>query len=198
VQGSGGATGGSIPGGECKTSADCGGGTCAPVTPGGYLVCLHLPPEVTSCVMPVSPSNQCCTSADCKQGKCYSTESLPYCGGPAMEIYNACMSDTCTTDADCVTNAGTLPEICVPAGAFGYPVRTCFTAYCHTSADCTAHPGGVCAPVSAPCCGTPAGLGCVYPGGCAKNADCGQGNSCQLDPKTGSGVCSSGPVGCPV
>src|SRR5262249_49804380 len=95
--------------------------------------------------------DKCCTSADCTGGaKCYSTGSLPYCGGPAMAIYNECMKDQCTTDADCTGGGADVPMICAPVGAYGVPVRTCFTAYCHTNASCTAKPGGRCAPISQP------------------------------------------------
>ncbi len=183
-----GSVGGSAPGGDCTIDADCDGGTCAPITSGGYLVCLDGPPESTSCMQPVNGMNQCCTSADCTQGKCYSTHSFPSCGGPASPLYNACVDDRCTTDADCVSGAGA-PQACIPAGAYREPVRTCLTAYCHTDADCTAHPCGRCAPVIGPCCSTPAGLGCVYPGGCRRNAECGDGSTCNLDPETGTGVC---------
>ena len=190
--------GGSLPGGDCKTDADCPGGTCGPITPGGWLVCHIVPPQATSCSMPPSPANQCCSSADCKTGQCWSTQTLPYCGGPAEQIYNECMTDQCTSDAECAPGANMPPQLCAPAGTFGEPVRFCFPAYCHTDSDCTAQPSGVCRPVTGPCCSTPLGLGCVYPGGCATSADCGQGDSCQLDPQTGTGTCTSGPVGCPV
>jgi len=184
--------------GDCQTDADCMGGTCAPLTPGGYLVCLDVAPPATSCAVPKTPMDQCCTSADCKGGKaCYSTGVLTLClGGPPPEIYNACVSDQCQSDADCA--AGTAPAICAPAGAFNYPLRECFTAYCRTDADCTAQPCGACVTVSQPCCGVPAGLACVYPGGCSKNADCGQGSTCQIDPAKGAGVCTTAQVICPV
>jgi len=190
-------TGGSLPTGDCTSDADCNGGTCAPITPGGWLVCLNVPPQVTSCAMP-NPNTQCCSSADCKQGGCWSTLMLPYCGGPAQQDYNECMTDQCTSDVQCASDVGAPKPVCAPAGAFGEPVRFCFTGYCHTDADCTAKPGGVCRPVTGPCCSTPLGLGCVYPGGCATQADCGQGNSCTLDTTSGTGTCVSGSQPCPV
>jgi hypothetical protein len=193
------ASGGSAPGGDCTADADCNGGTCAPIAPGGYLLCLDVVPEATSCTTPINGTNQCCTSADCHEGQCYSTGSLPYCGGPAPPLYNTCITDACTTDDDCPATAGAPSQACLPAGAYGEPMRTCYPAYCHTNADCTAHPCGVCAPVVGPCCSTAAGLGCVYPGGCKTNADCGEGTSCELDPETGTGACVSDMGGtCPV
>jgi hypothetical protein len=188
--------GGGSPLGDCQTDADCGTGTCAPLTPGGYLVCLDILPPITSCTSPMS-KNQCCSSADCKSGQaCYSSGVLTECsGGPAVQIYNECVGDACASDADCT--GGASPQICAPAGAFDHPVRACFTAYCHTSADCTAHPGGACVTVTQPCCAVPGGLACVYPGGCRKNADCGENGPCQIDPPTGTGQCLSGVVSCP-
>jgi hypothetical protein len=188
--------GGGHPGGDCKTSTDCPqGGTCAELTPGGYKVCLRSPNETTMCHTPMFPMDQCCTSADCKNGgKCYVSTDLGSCSGPAMASYNECVTDGCTSDAMC---AGSDPAICAPAGAFGYPARECFSAYCKTDADCTAGAGGVCVPISQPCCGGPRGLGCFYPGGCAKDSDCATGQACQLDTKTGAGQCIVN-VGCPV
>ena len=185
--------GGSLPGGDCTTDADCPGGTCAPITPGGWLVCLVVPPEATSCNPPMNQADQCCSSADCKQGQCWSTQTLPYCGGPAMQIYNECMTDACTSDAECVHGADVPPEICAPAGTFGEPVRFCFTAYCHTDADCTAQPGGVCRPVTGPCCAAPVGLGCVYPGGCARTPTAGRGTVACSTPRRASAGASPAP-----
>jgi hypothetical protein len=191
-------TGAGTPTGDCKTDADCSGGTCVAITPGGYLICLHLPPEATTCSAPQPVMDQCCTSADCTGGsKCFSSGTLGQCGGPAMAIENECLADHCTTDADCEGGGADTPMICAPAGAFGFPVRTCFTAYCKVSGDCTEKANGVCAPVDQQCCSIPAGLGCVYPGGCATDSDCAAGDTCQLDFTTGNGVCGSGPVGCP-
>jgi hypothetical protein len=181
--------------GDCATDADCPGGSCAPLTPGGYRVCLDIPPPATSCS---TPMDQCCSAADCPNGApCYSTDVITLCkGGPAMPIFNECVADACATDADCL--GGMAPQICAPAGAFGNPLRSCFRANCHTDADCTAAPCGACVTVSSTCCAVPAGLACVYPGGCRKDADCGAGNSCQIDSSSGASHCVSGLPPCPV
>ena len=192
-------TGGGVspPTGECKTDADCVVGTCTPITPGGYLVCLNPPPEATSCVSPMA-KNQCCTSADCHEGKCYSTATLPHCAGPAGPVYNECLRDQCETDADCVRDAGGPPQICAPIGIYDYyAVRTCIPAYCRTNADCTAHPQGVCVLLSQPCCSIMAGLGCTYPGGCGAGTGCGMQHPCVLNPETGTAECSDGGI-CPI
>jgi hypothetical protein len=185
----------SPPAGDCTTDADCHGGTCAPLTPGGYLVCLNVPPPATPC--PTSLGNECCTSADCTQGKkCLPNKSFPNCG-KGEPLANLCAHDFCTTDAQCVAGANTGPQICNPAGAVGFPVRTCFTAYCRTDADCTAHPCGACLPIPGTCCAVSDGLACVYPGGCSKSTDCGQGDACQIDPMTGTSACLPAPP-CPI
>jgi hypothetical protein len=141
--------------------------------------------------------NQCCTTADCKQGKCYSTDVYPYCGGPPQQVYNECAYDECMGDPECMPGPNFGPRICAPAGYLGVPVRSCVGAYCHTDADCTAHPCGTCAPITGPCCGFPHVLGCVYPGGCIKSSDCKQGQACTVDPMTSTATCSGG-VACPV
>jgi hypothetical protein len=185
-------------GGGCQTDADCGGGTCGPIAPGGYRVCLAVEPETTSCTGQLDPGNQCCSSADCTPGKCYSTDSFPSCGGPAQPHENLCLSDECTTDDECVSGADIFAQLCAPAGFNGSPVRACFTAYCHTDADCTAQPCGACVPITGPCCDFPTGLGCVYPGGCTTNAECPSGSACVLDPMTGTATCTTNVGTCPV
>jgi hypothetical protein len=139
----------------------------------------------------------CCTSADCANGaRCYASLVITECsGGPAQPLYNTCVNDECATDADCAGKGS--GQICAPAGAFDHPVRACLAAHCRTDADCTARPCGACVPVAQPCCAYPAGLACVYPGGCHDNADCGAGNTCEIDPK-GEGVCVAGTTPCPV
>jgi hypothetical protein len=173
--------GGAAQSGDCATDADCAGAPCVEVVPGGFRVCGESTPEATSCTNP--DFDQCCTSADCAEGACYPFGALPYCGGPQPVDQNQCLSDLCQTDAQCFA-----PQRCLPAGVFGFPVRTCLSALCGTDADCTAKAGGVCAPVDNPCCNTVAGLACVYPDGCRTNADCAVGY-CALEGD--QGVCKN-------
>ena len=177
--------------GDCQGDADCNGGTCVEVTPGGYKVCTSMPVEATMCSGTGMPPDECCASADCAEGKCYLSTDLPYCGGPAMATYNRCVTDGCATDADCGTNA-----ICAPVGAFGNPVRACFPAFCKTNADCG---DGSCAPIQDSCCAEPAGLACVKAGGCQKDSDCAADGSqyCDIDAATKSSVCKMGGKPCP-
>ncbi|MFO0758439.1 MAG: hypothetical protein U0359_18245 [Byssovorax sp.] len=192
-----GAGGGST--GDCAADADCPGGTCIPLTPGGYKVCAHIPDEAKTCTMPPGPvSDQCCSSADCSMGACYPSNDLPYCGGIPMPTYNLCLPDGCTSDEGCIHD-NPEPWICLPKGAFGYPTRTCFTAYCKTNADCTAKGAGACMPIADPCCSVPQGLACVYADGCTKDTDCAIDGSqhCGVDPASGSAMCLPGFVGCP-
>ncbi|HEX7604338.1 MAG TPA: hypothetical protein VF316_22120, partial [Polyangiaceae bacterium] len=194
---SGTSSSGTVSGGDCATDADCNGGTCIELAPGGYKVCSKMPPEATMCQPPGPPvMDQCCTSSDCKVGKCYASTSLPYCGGPAMPLYNMFVADACATDKDCASNGGP-PQLCAPAGAWGIPARFCALAFCHTSADCGAKAGGVCEPVANSCCSMPSGLACVYPGGCNKDQDCGQNAHCAIGSQ-GEAACKPGDVGCPL
>jgi hypothetical protein len=190
--------GGPIPGvgGDCTGDAQCKGGHCLELTPGGYKVCAQVPPEATACM--TMAQDKCCSSADCTGGgKCYpSTDLGGACAGPFMPPHNECVTEQCTKDADCAAVVSQVPTICAPAGTIGYPTRFCFIAYCRTNADCTAASGGRCATIGQPCCTTPAGLGCVYPGGCAQDSDC-QSGSCHLDEASGTGRCLPGVAGCP-
>jgi hypothetical protein len=182
----------------CKTNGDCSGGTCQALTPGGYGVCLAPPAEATTCQMGGQPT-QCCTSAQCASmggGSCYAAQSLQFCGGAQIQS-NLCVTDQCTTDANCAKDSA--PAICVPAGTFGNPMRTCLNAWCKTDADCTKMPGGACVLVgNDPCCKLPApdGLGCVYPGSCAVDSDCAMGEACHLD-SSGVSACTTKMVACP-
>jgi hypothetical protein len=183
------------PSGDCMSDADCDGGRCEELTPGGYKICVKRPPEATSCPMPML--DQCCTSEDCEGGgKCYSTKNIPACaGGPAMPDINVCVNPDCSNDARCA--GGPFPQICAPAGAFGNPVKACFQAFCKTDADCTAKPCGACVTVNTPCCDLPAGLACVYPGDCRKDSDCSP-NHCQIQMGEGTTACTMpGVIICP-
>lgn len=182
----------------CKSSADCNGNPCVPLTPGGYQVCITLPPEATTCTDPMT--DQCCTSADCASkggGSCYAAMYLQFCGG-AQLLSNMCVKDGCMSDADCAGFGE--PAICAPAGAFNEAKRQCFVAYCKTDADCTAKPGGACVVVgNNNCCKLPApsGLACVYPGDCIQNGDCGtMQQQCAINTMTHESQCQM-TVGCP-
>jgi hypothetical protein len=65
---------------------------------------------------------------------------------------------------------------------------------CRFDRDCTAQPGGACVPVVTGCCSEPAGLYCLYPGGCRSNADCKPGEQCATDAT--HAYCAPA-VGCP-
>lgn len=181
-----------IPHGDCQTDADCSGGTCTPITPGGYQVCVSTVTEAMGCQG--GGFAQCCTSADCgTSGKCYPTSELQFCGGAAPPE-NGCAADACKADSDCDKG-----QICTPAGAFGLAARACLAAFCKTDADCTAKPGGACILVgSNPCCSheAPSGLGCAYPGGCTTDADC-PGGACTLGIPSGVSVCGAPHGPCP-
>ena len=107
--------------------------------------------------------------------------------------HSVCAADRCASDADC-NNGG----ICVKPGLIGNAVAFCMRAYCHTDADCSAHPGGICAPIKLPCCNGYAGMFCVYPTekGCRTSSDCNNGY-CAPDHKTGTAVCKPGTPICP-
>src|SRR5262249_30646036 len=128
--------------GSCQSDTDCPGGSCLALTPGGYRVCVVPPVQATTCT---SSYDQCCPSTKnlCAAGApCYAGPLVPLCTGAPMAMHNQCGVDQCAKDLDCAPG-----QICVPAGAFGFEIRACFDAYCKVDADCTAHAGGVCAPV---------------------------------------------------
>jgi len=184
------------PEGDCSTDADCNGQHCVEVAPGGYKICLHPPPEATTCSPPGGPEpDQCCKSTECQGGgKCYSSQSLPYCGGVGIPMHNQCAGDGCQKDGDCF---GPVAQICAPAGAFGSPGKACVNAYCKTDADCTAKPDGRCRPILQGCCAIPEGLACVYAGGCDAACAADGGKHCEIDPASLEGVCLDGPAPCP-
>jgi hypothetical protein len=186
------AGGGSTSGGDCTSDADCPGGTCVALTPGGWKVCAVPQPEVTACNG--GPADQCCSSSQCmgNNAGCYS--SYVECGGAPPIPGNVCTSDQCEADTDCSSFG---PAICTPANVFGVPNRMCLPAYCHTNADCVLKAGGVCRPVDRMCCSIPEGLACVYPGDCTTFNDCtNPEDACGIDPGTGESVCVHD-EGCP-
>lgn len=176
--------------GDCVSDVDCPGGACVELTPGGFRVCQTPPEKATLCG---SAFDQCCAGMPCPDDQpCYAGPLVPYCAGVPMEPYNQCAVDQCAQDADCAQG-----QICGTAGALGQQIRACVSAGCKVDADCASAPGGVCAPIAEPCCGTLAGLYCVYPnGGCRSNADCDPASFCQI---TGaSATCQPGGPVCPL
>jgi hypothetical protein len=197
---SGGLDGGVMSSGDCTTDADCPGGKCVGVTPGGFRVCQVAPDKAVTCDSP--GLDQCCPTmgVTCpNNAPCYAGPLLPFCAGIPMQPHNQCAVDQCTQDADCTSG-----QICTLAGTLGRKIRACMTASCKLDADCVADPGGICAPVMEPCCGVVAGLFCVYPNsGCRSNADCPplspqMPRYCQPDATTGVAACQSGGPICPV
>lgn len=184
----GGTGGGSANSGDCETSADCGGEACVEVTPGGYRVCQVTYPEATSCD---DPADTCCDTSECASGACFETPIVPFCGGVQPQVMNVCVADQCDSDDVCGPNT-----ICTPAGTLDRKVRACATAMCKVDSDCGAEAGGVCAPVTDPCCGFAAGLYCVYPSdGCRSNQDC-PGGYCELTAEGRTRCATGGPL-CP-
>lgn len=186
-----GAYGGSgiLPTGDCESSAECGGAECLELTPGGWQSCVERPVEATSCQEP--SYDECCHSGQCESGSCLVAPVVPYCGGPQPLEYNVCATDQCTSDSDCADWGG----ICLPAPMLGRKVRACMYAACQVNADCTKEPGGYCAPVQDPCCGSPSGLYCVYPSnGCRSDGDCASG---WCVPTEDEGICQAEPPACP-
>ena len=205
VTGTGTGGGGPTNSGDCNGPADCPNGECVAVVPGGWRTCTVNPVLVTMCEGMgggggqgggggAPPSlDECCESDDCNDdGKCVQTPVFAECGGPQMQPYNVCDNDQdeCNTSADC--GGG----LCAPRGAFGNKSRKCYPLNCATDGDCTAEAGGICAPISEPCCDTVVGLFCVYPNDCRNNADCAGMGFCQLSGQRAS--CAPGTPICPL
>jgi hypothetical protein len=190
-------TGGGLPTihGDCHLDSECASGKCVPVTPGGFLVCVVTPVKATTCNTSL---DQCCpTQKPCaNNAQCLVGPLVPVCTGLPQPPHNQCAVDQCMKDVDCAPG-----QICALAGTLALEIRACVDAHCKVDTDCTAHPGGICAPVVEPCCGTTAGLFCVYPqsGGCRKNADCTAqpGTYCAPDPTSGTASCQAGAPICP-
>jgi hypothetical protein len=193
VGGSGGSAG---PSGDCSPtdpSKKClgHGEVCIEMVPGGFAVCAVPVEEATFC--PGMGPDECCDSSECAEGACFPNPVTPACGGAYPIEMNVCASDQCETDADCQgPNA-----FCAPRGVNRNAVRYCMSKACSADGDCTAEPGGICAPVQNPCCSSWDGLFCVYPSGCRTDADCGEGSHCEVNWTQGTGECVSGPVACP-
>ncbi len=180
---------------DCASDAECPGGQCVELAPGGYRVCATGHIEAQSCAIadPVPFPNECCQTSECAEGYCVEGPWPQYCGGPAVQTYNYCAADECESAADC-TN--TPFGVCFPAGSYGYPTATCVTADCQVDSDCADEPGGKCLLVDSPCCLLPL-LTCVYAGGCRSLADCPKGSeSCHAE--DGRAICSGDRVLCPL
>ena len=171
--------------GDCTSDSDCPGGTCVPLTPGGWSVCATPQPEATTCA-PL-PGNQCCKSSDCTGSgnpSCYPTQVD--CSPLPPNPGNVCIADECQSDADCTGGH----SICTPANVFGVPKRLCLSAYCRTNADCTLKNGGICRLLDAECCSIPAGLACVYHGDCSPVTKCsGTSQQCVVNTATSESEC---------
>jgi hypothetical protein len=157
------------------------------------MVCVLPPATATSCT---GSLDQCCPATQhlCPKGApCYLGPLVPVCTGIPLQPHNQCGIDQCAKDVDCAPG-----QICALAGTLGLLIRACVNAHCKVNADCTAHPGGICAPVEDPCCTASDGLFCVYPAdGCRKDADCGSQHYCAPNPTTGVASCQGGTPVCP-
>lgn len=183
--------------GDCVADSDCPGGACVEVTPGGFWVCAIPPIESTTCG---STLDQCCAGMPCPNDEvCVAGPLVPICVGVVMEPHNLCAVDQCSVDADCGPT-----QVCAPKGALGLQIRACVNAGCKVDADCGDKPGGICAPVQNSCCGSLAGLFCVYPeNGCRTDADCPPDSThpsryCATDDTTHTASCKDGSPVCPL
>ena len=180
--------GGAGASGDCDLDADCPGGTCVEMTPGGWRVCSVPPDPATTCSQP--GFDECCDTSECAMGTCLTAPVVPYCGGPQPLDNNVCAVDQCQSDAECGAGA-----FCSSGPMLGRKVRACIPAACRLDSDCAAEAGGACVPVVEPCCGASAGLFCVYPSdGCRSDADC-PGGYCQ--PGLDRATCQEGGPACP-
>ena len=183
--------------GECNSPADCGGLPCVrvPDEPGGYWICTTRPlDEATSCTSPYPEYDECCTSAECtggRNGACFYTSTFtPYCGGPMPLDHNMCVYDECMSDSECDSPSPGASALCMPANTYGWPRSRCAWGTCKTASDCTAAPGGYCAPLEDYCCPSHIqGFFCIYPGNCDSNGDCTDYDACIGDWVTGGTRC---------
>ena len=192
--GSGGALGGGAGGapnsGDCKADADCAGGKCVSLSPGGFRTCQVVVPLATTCN---SSSDECCTDGTqpCTTGRCVRGPLAPRCGG-LLTSGNVCATLGCTTNADCNDN-----ETCVLAGTLDHLSNSCVPGGCRLDSDCKASPGGKCESVTPNCCTGASGLFCVYPtGGCRRNSDC-PGGHCYIGADNATAACVTGNGFCP-
>jgi hypothetical protein len=192
--GGGGASGasGAKSSGDCNSDGGCPGGKCIELLPDGFRVCQYPVDEATSCG--TAGNDECCASAECTGGaKCYPGPTALSCGGAPPPEYNVCASDECTPGEKCGQDP---PSVCMPAGFEGFKVAACRAGGCFMDGDCTAEPGGICAPVHEPCCDSVIGMYCIYPGdGCRGQHDCPDGTVCTVE--LAAARCVQGPLACP-
>lgn len=182
---------------ECQTDLDCAGtgaaASCAALS-SSYRVCV---PEAPVATAPSSnpTGDECDSTRPCTVGACYQATLFAsgQCGLGGASLQNACRSDSCDDDADCGAGLCGPPGVSSEEFEAGGAIRQCFAADCREDADCALVSGGVCALVASSCGGPglgkmfrPAQLACVYPGGCARDADCMNGVCSILE---GTAVC---------
>jgi hypothetical protein len=174
---------------RCSTNADCPGGTCERLSPGGVRVCASPPPAPQPCVdagQQLPFSDACCPNDNrCGASRCV---LATFCGGPFVNPHNECATDECTQNSDCGPRG-----ICLPIGVGDPSRRTCLTGNaCLTNADCNAAPSGACVMPGTigpkdqcegwACFGSNGGtanpLVCVYGGSCADDRECGADRHC--------------------
>ena len=188
----GGAPSGGAPNsGDCNGDADCAGGKCVSLSPGGFRTCQVVVPLATTCD---SGSDECCTDGTlpCVTGRCVRGALDPHCGGALPVSANMCATLGCTTNADCNDN-----ETCILAGTLDHLSNSCVPGGCRLDSDCKASPGGKCESVTPNCCSGALGLYCVYPtGGCRTNSDC-PGGHCFISADNVTAACVTGKGICP-
>jgi hypothetical protein len=182
----------------CRNASECRSGACVSISD-GFSACAveHSP---VSADAGSGAINECDTATPCPSGACYTlaVAASNQCSPGGFDIRNVCLSDECSSDADCAAG-----ERCSPPGVAGTsqltssPQRLCLPATCKADADCTAKPGGVCGLVQAQCTGASvenwgfrgAEVACVYPDGCTQLGDCPNGHYCSV--VGGAAVCLS-------
>ena len=194
---------GAVPGTPtlgCRTASDCSASDgravdCVAIT-SDFRACAIAPPAPATAA--TNERDECGPERPCAAGECYSLSvaATNQCAPGGFDVYNVCVRDECTSDAECAGGG-----FCTPSGVAGtrqiasYPARHCVPAACRQSADCTAKPGGVCALLREGC--SPLGsepwgfsgaqLACVYPDGCTESSDCPGSHSCSM--VDGAAVC---------
>jgi hypothetical protein len=180
----------------CRSAGDCSFGECVAISD-GFMACSVEPTGLAEDAG-TSARNECDAAHPCPTGACYSLSvaATTQCSAGGFDFRNVCLSDECTTDADC--SAG---SACMPPGVAGTtqltsaPQRLCLPAACKAGADCTAEPGGVCGLVREQCAPPRVGFGvfrgaevaCIYPDGCTQQSDCPNGYYCAV--ADGAAVC---------